>query len=171
MRLKHLAEATERDCEEVAEFAARTFTEAFSDLYRPENMAQHLLKTYSAEYFRDSLKAGDSVLMLREGSQLIGYGKVGQVRLPYKAAPRGSQEIQRLYVDKGFQRRGHGKAMMFEIMQMPRVATARGTYLSVHENNLMAQGLYAQYGFKPVGKYQYRMGDQLEPVIIMERVH
>ena len=162
--------ATEKDCEAVGDIATRTFIETYGELYRPENLAQHVIKTCSAEYFRAALKAGDNIILLHDAGKLIGYGKVGQMRLPYKDAPKGSQEIHRVYVEKAQQGRGFGKKLMFELMALPRITTAPASYLSVYEKNLIAQGLYAHYGFAPVGRYMYQVGDQYDPEIIMGRV-
>ena len=161
-------EAIKEDCEKVAALATRTFSETFGHLYRPENLAQHIEKTCSADYFRQSLDEGDTLLMLQDAGQLIGYGKVGRMRLPYKSSP-GAQEIHRVYVAKEFQRRGHGKSMMLHIMALPRITTAPATYLSVWEENISAQALYKQYGFESVGRYLYQVGDQFDQEIIMAR--
>ena len=163
-------EATMDDCEAVAALAAKTFTESFGHLYRPENLVQHLATTCSADYFRESLRSGDTLLMLHDGDALIGYGKVGQMRLPYQPVPRGAQEIHRVYIDRPYQGRGLGKALMFELMALPRITTASAVFLSVWEENITAQALYHQYGFKPVGKYLYQVGDQYDQEIIMARL-
>lgn len=164
-------EATHDDCPAVAALAAKTFSEAFGHLYRPENLAQHLTEKFSVPYFEQSLAAGDTILMLRDGAALIGYAKVGTVGLPIKTPySRGAQEIHRVYVDKPYQGRGFGKAMMLHILSLPRIATAPEVYLGVWEENVTAQGLYRQYGFRPVGKYLYQVGDQSDREIIMARV-
>ena len=163
-----LSEATIDDCEAVAALAARTFSETFGHLYRPENLAQHIRATCSATYFRQSLDEGDTLLMVKEAGQLIGYGKVGRMRLPFHA-PAGAQEIHRVYIAKAYQGRGFGKAMMLHMMSLPRIATAPATYLSVWEENISAQALYKQYGFEPVGRYLYQVGDQFDNEIIMAK--
>ncbi len=165
-----IREATQADVEALAEISARTFTESFGHLYRPENLASHLLKHSSVAYFRDALAAGDTLFVQEQDGKLVGYGKVGQMSLPYDKAPRGAQEIQRVYVDKAYHGQGLGKEMVFAMMALPRMENAPAIYLSVYEKNLIAQGLYAHYGFKPVARYQYQVGDEFDPEIIMGRV-
>lgn len=163
-------EATIDDCRDIAQFAAKTFSETFGHLYRTENLLQHLVQKFSADYFRQSLAAGDTLLMLKEGERMVGYAKVGHVDLPVKSPiPKGAQEIHRVYIDKEFQGRGLGKAMMLHILSLPRIATAPIVYLGVWEENVTAQSLYRQYGFEPVGKYLYQVGDQSDKEIIMAR--
>ncbi len=163
-------EATIDDCEAVAALAQKTFIEAFGHLYRPENREAHVVEKFSAAFFRDALASGDTILMLHDAARLIGYAKVGHLSLPVKPPiARGAQEIHRVYVDKEFQGRGLGKALMLHILSLPRIAAASAVYLGVWEENLRAQHLYTLYGFEPVGKYLYQVGDQADNEIIMAR--
>lgn len=163
-------EATKDDCAKVAALAAKTFRETFGHLYTEANREQHVRDKFSVEYFEKSLDAGDTILMLHDNGQLIGYGKVGHVELPVKPPiPQGAQEIHRVYIDKPFQGRGLGKALMLHILSLPRISTAPMVYLGVWEENLKAQALYTQYGFLPVGRYLYQVVDQFDKEIIMGR--
>lgn len=164
-------EATHDDCAIIAALAAKTFTESFGHSYRPENLAQHLAEKCSKEFFEHSISAGNTVLMLHDANTLIGYAKIGHVALPVKPPiPKGAQEIHRVYIDKAFQGRGLGKAMMLHILSLPRIATAAMVYLGVWEENIRAQTLYKQYGFVPHGHYLYAVGDQYDKEMIMARV-
>jgi len=164
-------QATHADCEAVAALAQKTFLESFGHLYRPENRAAHVAEKFSTEFFTHALEAGDTILMLHDAARLIGYAKVGHLNLPMKPPiARGAQEIHRVYIDKEFQGRGLGKALMLHILSLPRIAAASAVYLGVWEENLRAQHLYTLYGFEPVGKYLYQVGDQADQEIIMARV-
>jgi ribosomal protein S18 acetylase RimI-like enzyme len=163
-------EATPDDCEAIAALAEKTFVDAFGHLYRPENRQAHVAERFSAAFFRAALESGDTILMLHDAQRLIGYAKVGHLALPVQPPiPRGAQEIHRVYIDKEFQGRGLGKALMLHILSLPRIASASAVYLGVWEENLRAQHLYTLYGFAPVGKYLYQVGDQADQEIIMAR--
>jgi ribosomal protein S18 acetylase RimI-like enzyme len=164
-------EATKDDCATIAALAAKTFSDTFGHLYRPENLAAHLAEKFSAEYFVQALEEGNTLLMLKDKDALIGYAKVGKVELPVKGKiPNGAQEIHRVYIDKSQQGKGLGKALMLHILSLPRITTAPVVYLGVWEENRRAQALYEQYGFGPVGNYLYHVGDQTDREIIMARV-
>lgn len=164
-------EATHDDCAAVAALAAKTFTQSFGHFYRPENLAQHLAEKCSKEFFEEGLNQGNTVLMLHDANTLIGYAKVGHVALPVKPPiPRGAQEIHRVYIDKAYQGRGLGKALMLHILSLPRIATSPIVYLGVWEENIRAQTLYKHYGFAPHGHYLYQVGDQFDRELIMARV-
>jgi ribosomal protein S18 acetylase RimI-like enzyme len=163
-------EATHDDCKAIAKLAAKTFVDAFGHLYKPENLLQHLLQKFSAEFFTHALESGNTILMLKNADTLIGYAQVGHLALPVKPpVPKGAQEIHRVYIEKSFQGRGLGKALMLHILSLPRITTASCVYLGVWEENLRAQALYTQYGFEPVGRYLYQVGDQSDREIIMAR--
>lgn len=165
-------EATKDDCAAVAKIAAKTFIDTFGHLYTDANREQHIAEKYTPEFFAQSLDAGDTLLMLKDAGTLIGYAKVGHVGLPVKPPiPLGAQEIHRVYIDKAYQGKGLGKAMMLHIMSLPRITTAKIVYLGVYEENMTAQALYKQYGFAPVGRYLYQVGDQYDREIIMARKH
>ncbi len=165
-----ITEATKTDCAAIAQVATQTFIDTFGHLYTAANREQHSAEKFSPDYFSQALDAGDTVLMLQYEGQLIGYAKVGHVGLPVKAPiPDGAQEITRVYIDKAFHGRGFGKALMLHILSLPRIVTAPVVYLGVWEENLKAQALYQQYGFSPVGRYLYQVGDQFDNEIIMAR--
>lgn len=165
-----ITDATADDCEKVAAFAAQAFSDTFGHLYTPENLQHHLMHKNSAGFFRDSLGAGDTLLMMHEGDTLVGYAKVGTVALPIKKPiPKGAQEIHRVYVGKAHQGRGLGKVLMLNILSLPRITTAPTVFLGVWEENLRAQHLYTLYGFEQAGKYLYQVGDQFDNEIIMAR--
>jgi ribosomal protein S18 acetylase RimI-like enzyme len=156
------------DCEAIAQLAARTFTDAFGHLYRPENLLHHILQKCSADFFSKSLARGDTILMLQQEGVLVGYAKAGRVDLPLSSpASKGAQEIHRLYIDAPHQGKGLGKTLMIALLALPHLATAPELYVGVWQENLRAQQLYTQYGFRAVGKYLYAVGDQYDPEIIL----
>ena len=162
--------ATKDDCAAVSALAAKTFVANFGYLYTTENLAGHLEKTCSTAHFREGLAAEDVVLLAHLDGELVGYAKLGRVKLPLTTpAPQGAVEIHRLYVDKAHQGRGFGKALMLAIFALPLVQAAPAIYLGVWEHNLQAQGLYAHYGFKPSGHYLYAVGTQFDREVIMTR--
>lgn len=171
MGTPQISQATVTDCEAIAALAAKTFTDTFGHLYTQENLRSHLASQCSAAYFHASLKAGDTLLMMRDGDTLIGYGKVGHVAVPVNPPPpTGAVEFHRVYIDASVQGKGYGKQLMLHMLSLPQVAIAPIIYLGVWEENVKAQSLYTQYGFTKVGRYLYHVGSQSDREIIMARV-
>jgi len=166
----HIIQANSEDCEALAPFAARMFTHTFGHLYRPENLADHLARAYSAATFREALAAGDTILLMKSGDAILGYAKVGHVALPVAPPPpAGAVEIHRVYIDDAHHGKGLGKQLMLHVLSLPQVQLAPIVYLGVWEENLRAQALYAQYGFTQVGRYLYQVGDQFDRELILAR--
>ena len=150
--------ATRADCAELGQFAARLFSETFGHLYRLENLAAHNASHHSEAYFAEALRAGDTILLLRAGGAIVGYGKIGGVALPLSTpAPAGAQEIHRVYIDSAHHGRGLGKALMHQLLALPRIVGAPITDLGVWEHNHKARALYAGFGFLPTGTYKYQV--------------
>ncbi len=164
-----ITHATRADCAAIAELSARTFSETFGHLYKPEDLASHLASHSSVAFFEQALARGDTLVMLKVEDKLVGYSKLGHVDVPVDTPPKGSVEIHRVYLDKAYQNRGLGKAMMKHILALPQVATAPAIYIGVWEENLRAQALYHHYGFKPIGHYLYYVGAHADREIIMAR--
>jgi len=120
--------------------------------------------------FEQALRSGNTIIQLHQDDTLVGYAKVGHLSLPVRPPiPKSAQEIHRVYIDKAYQGRGLGKALMLHILSLPRITTSPMVYLGVWEENLKAQALYTQYKFAPVGRYLYQVGDQSDREIIMAR--
>jgi len=164
-----IREGTLADCDAIGQIAAQTFTETFGHLYDPADLALHLKNYCSADYYIESLKAGDTLLMTHLGDTLIGYAKIGHVMLPVKNIIRGGQEIYRVYLLKAFQGKGYGKQLMLHILSLPRVQMASAVYLGVWENNLKAQSLYKLYNFQIIDRYQFPVGNHIDIDLIMVR--
>lgn len=165
-----ITHATEADISAVAAFAAEVFAEYFGHLYRPENLALHIAATCSPDYFRKTLASGETLLLLKSDDRLIGYAKLGHVTLPLPKPPAaGALEIHRVYIDQDFRDQGLGKLLVMHLLGLPQVQVAPAVYLGVWEENVRAQALYAQYGFKPIGHYLYKVGDQSDREMIMWR--
>lgn len=163
--------ASAADSDALAALAARTFTATFGHLYNAQNLERHLAEHYSARYFHRAMASGEAILLLKDGDTLMGYGKIGHVQVPANPAPPpGAVEIHRVYLDAQYQGQGYGKQLLFALLNLPQVQLAPVVYLSVYEENLTAQGLYAHYGFKTVGQYLYQVGTQSDRELIMARV-
>ena len=62
------------------------------------------------------------------------------------------QQLNALYVQRGFQGRGIGKRLMAAALQLPRLRSADYLYLDVWNENRRALQFYARHGFQVVGE-------------------
>jgi len=104
--------------------------------------------------FADSLRAGYACRTWRIDGTLVGYFVL--------AAGAGEAHLLNLSVADASQRRGHGTALLNEVVRLAREQGAERVFLEVRPSNTGAQRLYARYGFRCVatrrGYYPARQG-------------
>lgn len=93
--------------------------------------------------FRDSLRAGYSCWVYRDGGELIGYAVV--------MLAAGEAHLLNLSVAAHAQSRGHGRTVLDNVAGVARSYGAKILFLEVRPSNEVGQRLYAGYGFKQVG--------------------
>jgi len=90
--------------------------------------------------FADSLRAGYQCWTWRLGDELVGYFVL--------LVAAGEGHLLNLSVAEGWQRRGHGGALLESVMRMARERGARHVFLEVRPSNLGAKALYRRFGFR-----------------------
>ena len=93
--------------------------------------------------FHDSLRAGYSCWVYRDGDQLIGYAVL--------MLASGEAHLLNLSVAAHAQRRGHGRILLGHVSGVARRHGAKVLFLEVRPSNEVGQRLYTGYGFKQVG--------------------
>ena len=93
--------------------------------------------------FSDSLRAGYQCRTWRAGRELVGYFIL--------AVAAGEAHLLNLSVAAGLQRRGHGSALLGQVLQMARGRDATMVFLEVRPTNDPAKALYGRFGFRQVG--------------------
>jgi ribosomal-protein-alanine N-acetyltransferase len=106
---------------------------------------------WSADAFREELRAGHAYLAARvetaaEGAFLVGYGGLAFVAGP----PRAEAEIHTIGVDPAYQGRGIGRALLRGLLAIADSVRAT-VFLEVRTDNDAARGLYESEGFTTVG--------------------
>ena len=93
--------------------------------------------------FQDSLRAGYSCWVYRDGGDLIGYAVV--------MLAADEAHLLNLSVAAHAQSRGHGRTLLDNVAGVARRYGAKILFLEVRPSNEVGQRLYAGYGFKQVG--------------------
>jgi [ribosomal protein S18]-alanine N-acetyltransferase len=114
--------------------------------------------------FRDSLRAGYSCWVVRDGRALIGYAVL--------MLAAGEAHLLNLSVAAHAQRRGHGRSLLEHVIGIARERETKILFLEVRPTNAVGQRLYAGYGFKQVGVrrgyYPARRGREDALVLALE---
>jgi [ribosomal protein S18]-alanine N-acetyltransferase len=93
--------------------------------------------------FRDSLRAGYACWVYRDGKRLIGYAVL--------LLAAGEGHLLNLSVAAHAQRRGHGRNLLHNVVQVARDHKAKVLFLEVRPTNQVGQRLYTGYGFRQIG--------------------
>jgi len=116
---------------------------------------------WSRGNFIDSLRSAYECRLYRAGSDLLGYF----VLLP----AAGEAHLLNLSVAAAHQRRGHGSALLEEVIRLARAHRSRTVFLEVRESNRPAQALYLRFGFRRIAvrRDYYPAGEGREDAIVL----
>jgi ribosomal-protein-alanine N-acetyltransferase len=92
--------------------------------------------------FADSLRAAYQCRTWRCEGELIGYFVL--------LVAAGEAHLLNLSVAEPHQRRGHGGALLAEVMRIARERGARHVFLEVRPSNRGAKALYRRFGFRQI---------------------
>jgi ribosomal-protein-alanine N-acetyltransferase len=93
--------------------------------------------------FRDSLRAGYACWVIRESRRVIGYAIL--------MLAAGEAHLLNLSVAAAWQRRGHGRKLLHNVVQLAREHKAKILFLEVRPTNEVGQRLYSGHGFRQIG--------------------
>jgi len=158
-----------RDADAIADLFHQSFVETFAHLYREEDLSD-FLSTKTAEGFRRELEdsAVDFIVAEHDG-KLAGYVKLGPPGLPVETPP-DTIELAQLYVLKDWLGAGVGPALMDRALGLVRQKKARHVQLSVYVDNHRARRFYERYGFHPVGRYDFMVGNHADEDIVLRHI-
>jgi len=161
--------ATERDAAALAEFAARTFRDAFGAQNNPRDLEQFLATAYRREQQLAEIQDGRvDTLLAFEGADLVGFAQVREGVTPACIKADKAVELQRIYVDRNW----HGHPIAAALMDAAKsAARARGgthLWLGVWERNPRAQAFYRKHGFDTVGTHIFTVGTDPQTDVLMQ---
>ncbi len=158
------------DAADLAEFAARSFAEAFAADNDPDDLADHLRANYGVRQQTAELQdpSVTSILARWEG-ELMAYAQVRKNPSPPPCVQHPDPiELHRFYVDS----RAHGSGLAYRLMEeVHRAADAfkgRHLWLGVWERNPRAISFYKKVSFSDVGSQIYTVGTdrQVDRVLV-----
>ena len=167
-----------RACAEDAEALAKlgeatfreTFLEGFAIPYPREDLARFVAATYApAAFARKLADAGQATWLAEQEGRALAYANAGPCGLPHPDVQPGHAELHRLYVLRSAQGLGLGRLLLETALAWMQARGAGPLWLGVWSGNLRAQSLYAAYGFRKVGEYQFPVGAWRDDEFIFRR--
>ncbi|MEF9978562.1 MAG: GNAT family N-acetyltransferase [Thermomonas sp.] len=163
--------ATPEDAAALAELGAATFIESFGQLYVPEDLQAFLDESHSVSAYAKVLANPDYALWIAEKNGCaIGYAQAGPCGLPHADAQAADGELKRLYLLKGEQNGGVGRALFDQALAWLEREGPRPLWISVWSENHGAQRFYGRYGFEFAGEYDFIVGEQRDREFMFRRL-
>lgn len=158
------------DAEWLADFGARTFSEAFAAENEPEDLAAYLAASFSPARQAAELADPASTFLVAElGGRAVGYAKLRAGEPAQDVRGARPVNLVRLYVSAEWLGRGVGQALMRACMEEARQAGHQTVWLGVWERNERAQAFYRKWSFRAVGEHVFQLGSDPQRDIVMER--
>jgi ribosomal protein S18 acetylase RimI-like enzyme len=158
------------DSEELARFAARTFSEAFGADNTPEDLALYLAKAYGpAQQGAELRDPAWTTLLAKEGKSLAGYAQVRTGPAPSCVTGQSPIELFRFYVDSPWQGQGLARRLMAAVEEEAICRGARTLWLGVWERNARGQAFYRKCGFVDMGEKSFLVGTDRQRDRVMSR--
>ncbi len=156
-------DATPADAALLARIGADTFTTTFGHLYRAEDLAAFLAENHSEPVACAFLVKPDyATRFAHVGDQAAGYAMICPADLPHLDPAHRALELKRLYLLPGHFGAGIADALMEWMYGIAHERGAGVLALSVFSQNPRAMRFYQRHGFAEVGRYEFRVGRQLD---------
>ena len=147
------------DAPALAEFAARTFVEAFGPANRREDMEAHLASAYGvAQQGRELADPKCITVLMQAGDSLVGYAQVRRAPPPACVVGEEPVELHRFYVDRPWHGQGVAQRLMEAVHAAARDLGGRTLWLGVWERNPRAIAFYQKSGWHDTGATTFCVG-------------
>jgi diamine N-acetyltransferase len=157
----HYRDATPADLPAIDSLYRESFVATFGHLYRPQDLEAFLGQFTPAAWTHELTKPGNAFRLAEDDDGLLGYCEIGPVTLPVEpGAP--AIELHQLYLAERGKGTGAAQALMDWAIASARTRDADRIVLSVYVDNHRAKRFYERYGFREIGKYEFRVGDHID---------
>lgn len=158
------------DAAALAALGARTFQDTYAAFNTRENMAAHLAATFTRERQQEEIETPHTLILVAERDhELIAYAHVVRDIVPPQVGDGHALEIKRFYVDRAWHGCGVAQRLMTETIAAAAVRGAATVWLTVWTQNPRAIAFYRKVGFRDVGEYPFRLGNEVQTDILMVR--
>lgn len=155
----------------LAEFGARTFYEAYIDMVSADVLKPFIESAFDVEVIRSELASPSVTFLIAEAEGAIaGYATMDLGDAPEPVGGDHPAELARIYVGEEWIGRGIGAELMRASLGHAERSGCDVVWLGVWEHNQRAIGFYERWGFRAIGHASFRLGDEVQTDILMERV-
>ena len=155
-----IREAVAGDIERLAATGQRLFIATYGHISGAEDMAAHVDDYFSEGAVATELERdGVRYLLALDDEEIVGFLKLRDNEIPKSVPAVTALEVQQLYVSPHQQRRGIGRMLMDQAVEIVHELSVQGLWLSVWEEADWAIRFYQRYGYQTVGTTDFWLGD------------
>jgi GNAT superfamily N-acetyltransferase len=143
-----------------------SFADTFAHLYKPEDLAAFFANFTPAAWAEEMADDRYAFRLAEDDGQLVGFVKLGPPSVPVESRA-DRLELRQIYLDKRWHGRGIAQQLMDWAIAEAKQRGVRDLYLTVYVDNERARRVYECYGFEPVGRYDFMVGNHADEDIIM----
>ena len=170
MTTTQIRHASAADAATLAALAERTFRDTFTEVNTPENMAAHAAASYGIDKQREEIESDRIRTLLVELDGVVaGYAQLRNGHHPDCVSAENAIELWRFYIDRSGIGRGLAQRLMQTVVVEAAEWNGRALWLGVWEHNPRAIAFYRKCGFVEVGAHVFRLGDDAQTDLIMQR--
>lgn len=170
MTATQVRRASAADAATLAALAERTFRDTFTEVNTPENMAAHAAASYGIDKQREEIESDRIRTLLVELDGVVaGYAQLRNGHHPDCVSAENAIELWRFYIDRNGIGRGLAQRLMQAVVAEAAEWNGRALWLGVWEQNPRAIAFYRKCGFVEIGAHVFRLGDDAQTDLIMQR--
>jgi diamine N-acetyltransferase len=162
-------DATLADLPDVDRVFRTGFQDTFAHLYGEEDLAAFLAQFTPQAWAEEFGDPRYRFRVAESGGEVVAFVKLGPSTLPVETSARAI-ELRQLYVLKAHHGSGIAAALMDWAFAEAKRRGEEELYLTVFTENHRARRFYDRYGFEPVGRYDFMVGNHADEDIIMRKV-
>lgn len=146
-----------------------SFADTFAHLYKPEDLAS-FFGGFTLERWERELRDPDRAFRVACDSddRPVAFAKLAPLTLPV-VTDKPALTLDQIYILKSHHGAGIGRQLLEWAFGEARRRGAAELYLTVFIENRRAWRLYEGYGFEPVGRYDFMVGNHADEDIIMRK--
>jgi len=165
--------ATLADAARLADFAAKTFHDAFAVDNDPRDFALHVSRCFGVDQqLAELANPGIVTLLAERDGDLIAYAQLRRGAPPPSIttlADAQPMEVWRFYVSKDWHGSGIARFLMATVEMEAERRAANALWLGVWERNARAMAFYRKCGFEVSGTQAFVLGTNPQTDIVMTR--
>lgn len=163
MDFEEITEVTPAEIGQLQDFAKRTFASTYGHLNDPDNFQQYLEDAFRIESLKREFEHPNSTFyFLKRNEEPIAYIKLNIDGAQTEPNHPDGLEIERIYVDKAFQRLGIGRKLIDFAYDRAQTLQKEYIWLGVWRQNKNAIDFYKQIGFKKIGTHIFQLGQETQ---------